>query len=150
MRTVQGLPFATGKAPLGQRNAFSSDRFTRVFLAVKIAGLTTEAVMDTGGAYLIIDPALADAIGLRHDTAIHGECIAIRGCACSGAVHRLPVTVIAAAGEALTFEATAFVPSLAPGEAWVLPSFLGWQGCLERIRFAIDPGEEVIYFGAVE
>ena len=47
-----------------------------------------------------------------------------------------------------TFEATAFVPELEHGETWPLPSYLGGQGCLDRIRFAVDPGDEVVYFGA--
>ena len=58
------------------------------------------------------------------------------------------MTLLATAGESLTFEATAFVPELDHGETWPLPSYLGWQGCLDRIRFAIDPVDEVVYFGA--
>jgi hypothetical protein len=65
-------------------------------------------------------------------------------------MHRVPVTLLATAGEPLTFEATAFVPELEHGETWPLPSYLGWQGCLDRIRFAVDPADEVVYFGAVE
>jgi hypothetical protein len=26
---------------------------------------------------------------------------------------------------------------------------LGWKGCLERIRWAIDPAEEIFYFGSL-
>ena len=29
---------------------------------------------------------------------------------------------------------------------WPGPSVIGWRGCLERMRFALDPGEEAFYF----
>jgi hypothetical protein len=61
----------------------------------------------------------------------------------------VPVTLVATGGESLTFEATAFLPETETQGDWALPSFLGWQGCLERIRFAVDPAEEVFYFGAL-
>jgi hypothetical protein len=77
------------------------------------------------------------------------ERVVIRGFSYRGTIHRVPVTILAEAGEALHFEATAFVPELDEGEHWPLPSYLGWQGCLERIRLALDPGTERAYFGAL-
>jgi hypothetical protein len=106
-------------------------------------------VIDTGGAFLVIDPELAAIVGADRDTAIAEERIHIRGFIRRGTIHRLPVTLVATAGVSLTFEATAFVPELEHGETWPLPSYLGWQGCLDRIRFAVDPADEVVYFGAV-
>lgn len=50
----------------------------------------------------------------------------------------------------MTFDVTAFVPHLTPGENWPFPTFLGWHCCLERIRFAIDPAEEKFYFGPTD
>jgi len=106
-------------------------------------------VVDTGGAFLLLDPQLAASLELERADAIGYERIQIRGFLHRGTVHRVPVTLLARAGESLTFEATAFVPELQDGETWPLPSYLGWQGCLDRIRFAVDPVEEVVYFGAV-
>jgi hypothetical protein len=42
----------------------------------------------------------------------------------------------------LETEATFFVSPDWPG-----PMVIGWKGCLEWIRFALDPGEDAIYFG---
>jgi hypothetical protein len=121
----------------------------RLFVEIQVADLPVGAVLDTGGAYLMLSPTVARDLGLDSASAIGRETIAIRGLAFGGAIHRVPVTLPATDGEPLTFHATAFVPELGAGERWPLPSYLGWQGCLERIRFAVDPGEELIYFGAV-
>ena len=44
-------------------------------------------------------------------------------------------------------EATFFIPKLAPGEVWPWPNFLGLEGFLSRLRFAVDAAENVFYFG---
>ena len=31
-------------------------------------------------------------------------------------------------------------------EDWPGPNVLGWKGCLERMRFALDPSDESFYF----
>jgi hypothetical protein len=56
--------------------------------------------------------------------------------------------LLAEAGGNLGFEATAFVPEQHEEEGWGdMPSILGFYGCLERIRMAIDPVTETFYFG---
>jgi hypothetical protein len=149
LRTASGQPFATGEAPWEARFALAGDRLTRLFVQVEVEGQRTSAVVDTGGAYLILNPEVADRLRLGRHALIHRDRLVIRGIACNGTVHRVPITLLATAGEPLTFGATAFVPELEHGETWPLPSYLGWQGCLDRIRFAVDPRDEVVYFGAV-
>jgi hypothetical protein len=57
--------------------------------------------------------------------------------------------LLAEEGENLAFEATAFVPEQHEEEGWSdMPSILGFYGCLERIRMAIDPVTETFYFGS--
>jgi hypothetical protein len=144
-----GAEFATGEFPCFMGHAWSGDRLTRLFVYVQIGNAQIPAVVDTGGAFFVIDPQLAAEIGVDRVNAIASERIQIRGYTQRGTVHRLPLTLLAAEGEPLTFEATAFVPELEHGDTWPLPSYLGWQGCLDRIRFAVDPADEVVYFGAV-
>jgi hypothetical protein len=144
-----GAAFATGQFPCFMDHAWSGDRLTRLFVYVQIGTAQIAAVVDTGGAFFVLDPQFARAIGVERGSAIARERIQIRGFAQHGTIHRLPLTLLAAAGDPLTFEATAFVPELEHGETWPLPSYLGWQGCLDRIRFAVDPADEVVYFGAV-
>ena len=143
--SAPGREFATGEARFTSRPAHTFDRLARIHLTVQIGAVHALAVLDTGGAYLVLDPVMAANVDIGEP--VHAERIAIRGFVYNGTVHRIPITIPAEAGEPLTFEATAFVPELAAGEAWPLPSYLGWQGCLERIRFAVDPRAERVYFG---
>ena len=147
--TASGEPFATGEARWNTRFALAGDKLARLFVQVEIDGLPASAVVDTGGAYLILNPEVADRLQLGRDAIIHRDQLFIRGMSCWGTVCRVPITLPATAGDPLTFEATAFVPELEHGETWPLPSYLGWQGCLDRIRFAVDPADEVVYFGAI-
>jgi hypothetical protein len=132
-----GEPFATGQLPCSSQPALPGERLTRLFLQVEIAGVTSPAVVDTGAAYLIVDPTIAGRVGLQHAAALDRDELVIRGFRCRGSLHRVPVTLVASDGESLTFEATAFLPETETQGDWTLPSFLGWQGCLERIRFAV-------------
>jgi hypothetical protein len=58
-----------------------------------------------------------------------------------GWLARLPLRLRANVGEDLTVEATWLVVPEWPG-----PTVLGWRGCLERFRWAIDPDDEAFYF----
>jgi hypothetical protein len=55
---------------------------------------------------------------------------------------RVPLILLASEGDELPVEATWFVSADWPG-----PLVIGWKGCLERLRFALDPGHESFYFG---
>jgi hypothetical protein len=146
LQTAYGEAFATGETRFTSQLAHAVDRLTRIHLPVYIGAVHANAVLDTG--YLVLDPAVAADVALGPP--VHADRMVIRGLVFTGTVHRVPVTIPADAGEPLTFEATAFVPELGPEEPWPLPSYLGWQGCLDRIRFAIDPSDERVYFGAVD
>lgn len=147
LRLVSGETFASGECPCSLRPTGGRTEMTRLFISLQIGGVTMDGVVDTGAPYLIVNPELAPALGLDHDAHLGRTRINIRGITTEGALHRLPVTLPATAGEALTFDATVFVPALRHGDLWDLPTFVGWFSCLERIRFAVDPVQEVIYFG---
>lgn len=143
-----GTPFTTGVCACTSRPAIEGELLTRLFVPVLIEGIETNAVIDTGGAYLLLHPEIALALELDTGSGLEVRTIAVRGQTYSGALHRVSLTFPATAGEGLAFEATAFVPDLAPGEVWTLPTYLGWHGCLERLRFAVDPVAEQFFFGA--
>jgi hypothetical protein len=44
-------------------------------------------------------------------------------------------------GSPLAVEATWFV-----ADGWPGPIVIGWKGCLERMRFALDPSADAFYF----
>jgi hypothetical protein len=48
-------------------------------------------------------------------------------------------------------DATVFILGPESEESWGdLPSFIGLNGCLERMRFAVDPTSDSFYFGPLE
>jgi hypothetical protein len=61
-----------------------------------------------------------------------------------GALYRGPITIPAEEADPLDLEATVF---LSPD--WRGPNFIGYQGLLQRIRFAVDPEVNLFYFGRI-
>lgn len=143
LQLASGEAFATGECPCRIGEARSGDLLTRLMIPIRLGEITTDAVLDTGGAYLIIHPELALELGLEPKDGLSGLRLSVRGSSIEGVLHRYPVTIPATAGASLTFEATVFVPS-----HWDLPAYLGWHGCLERLRIAVDPIAELLFFGA--
>ena len=115
-----GEPFASGACPFRDAFAGRGNEIPKVIVDIEINGIRTEAVVDTGGIYLIVHPDLVDvdpAEGLLHTH------VWLRG-------HRID-------------------GSLPPGDPmWLFPNYLGWHMCLERMRFALDPQDNMFYFGA--
>lgn len=66
-----------------------------------------------------------------------------------GGFHRIQISLLADEGEAVSIEATAFIPDLDQNltDEFLPRSFLGLTQCLEAVRFAIDPLSETFYFG---
>jgi hypothetical protein len=54
------------------------------------------------------------------------------------------VLFLATDGEPLSVDAICFT-----SESWPGPFVIGWKGCLERMRFGLDPSEEAFYFGSL-
>ena len=149
LRTHNSSVFAVGEAPCFLRAVNDGESLTRVWMHVAVGESRVAAVLDTGGAYFILTPELARDAEWHIGAPFARERVRIRGITREGTLHRLDLTLVADSGESVTFDATAFVPELEEDDVWPLPSYLGWQGCLERVRLAIDPGDETVYFGPV-
>src|SRR5215467_12906582 len=148
LRFSDGEVFATGAQPYLSRSIRAADPSNRIIVEVEIGGLRTSAVIDTGAPYVVLDPSLAQVLGVNLRTALFSTILSIRGHRVQGSLHRMNLTFLADEGEEITVEATVFIPQVDTG-SWALPSFIGWTGCLERLRFAVDPLDETFYFGAV-
>ena len=110
-------------------------------------------MIDTGGLFFVCTPEIAMQLGLY---SIQGsyENVSIRGYKIFGTVCRLDLMFEATEGLSMVVDVTAFIPDKSYVGNWVLPLFIGWTGCLERIRFAIDPPTQadlggIFYFGSV-
>ena len=143
---ANGETFATGGIKYEYRPATPRETTNRIILEVQIEGVTTQAVVDTGAPYVICAPTIAERAGVDSTLALARQTMLVRGMRLEGFVVRLNMTLKAEIGEDLTVDATVFVPEVP--EYWGdFPSFIGLTGFLERIRFAVDPNEDMFYFG---
>jgi hypothetical protein len=147
--TQHNTPFTTGSIKYLYEAIPPDTRNLRVILSIWIEGVETTAVIDTGAPYLVVHPRIAMMIGLSPLIAEDVIKLEVRGVKYRGGLHRLKVGFFAEEGENVSFEATAFVPEVSH-DTWSeqgLPTFLGIGQCLDRIRFAFDPGDDRFYFG---
>lgn len=143
-----GESFATGVINyyIGQQDEVDTDRLC---IKVQIGGKHTIAVIDTGGYYVICDPELATFLSPLLIDPLGDTKLEIRGVKFHGKLYRLAVILPAKEGSSLEVDSTVFIPELRPEQKWNLPSFLGFHGFLERIRFAVDPDRSLFYFGGL-
>ena len=146
--TLGGEPFAVGAAkyladwPDGPGQS-------RIIVRVGLSGLGPPilALIDTGAPWCLFHRDIAESAGLLDG---HGEVVTMhtaRGLA-RGRLERAVVTLLADSEYAasLAVDATVLVDP-----DWLGPSFIGYNGLLERIRFAVDPRAEEsrFYFGGI-
>ena len=144
-----GETFATGSTPYLYHPGSEYESTPRIILSVRLERIDTPAFVDTGGIYVLCSPEVAQAIPLRQGEGIPtGNLRTARG-NFIGELHRVPLTLLPLEGEKLTIEATVFVPQADLGWPEGLPCILGMSGCLERLRFAIDPSTDTFYFGEI-
>ncbi len=144
-----GRVFATGVASYSYRPARGEEKYPRIHLDLRLGNVETSGFVDTGGVFLLCSPEIGKSMQLSPENALGQERISWRGNILAGTLHRIPITFLAEAGEDLVFEVTAFVPRLTADQEWIegFPLILGMHGCLEFMRFAIDPTDDTFYFG---
>lgn len=141
--------FATGATRYDDFHP-GEEHLARVVLTVIVDGhLTVQAIVDTGAPWCILAPEITERLGMsEHIDYTPEEELLIRGTRYVGNLFRMRIGLLADyGGEDLEVDATVFVPTLHPGESWYYPNFIGLDGFLNRIRFAVDPEESAFYFG---
>jgi hypothetical protein len=152
---ADGEAFATGAARyLYSGSSESEAGELRIAVPVKIEEQRTDAVVDTAADWSVCHPELAGLLQLDPAAALFRITYNIRGNRIKGGVYLLDLHLLAqqGRGSSLQLEAKVFVPDSDPVNldlaARVLPrSLLGLMGCLELVRFAVDPFGQVFYFG---
>jgi hypothetical protein len=147
LRFADGRSFACGVCAFYDRHLKDSSTLPRIVLSIAVGRLRVAAIVDTGEAYFICAPELAQALDLSRYESLGTNDLIIRGIKYRGDLYRVDIQFLADAGTSLDLAVTAFVPRLLPGEEWHFPSFLGLQGCLEFLRFAVDPASNTFFFG---
>jgi hypothetical protein len=101
------------------------------------------ALLDTGSEWCVLPYDLAVELGADLELLPAPSSLHTRFGLLSGTLGRLTIRFAAADGEPLEVDATCFA-----SEEWLGPMVVGWKGCLERMRFGLDPSEQSFYFGA--
>jgi hypothetical protein len=143
--------FAQGSVHYRFKSESPSAQNNRIFLPISIDGLRTEAALDTGAIYLIVNPELTEDLGLGSDREKESTCVNIRGVDFHGSLMRVQLEFEAEFGLGCQIQATLFLPEVEEIEKWKsyrLPNFLGFSYCMERLRFALDAENDLFYFGA--
>ncbi|MEM7537109.1 MAG: hypothetical protein AAF639_33355 [Chloroflexota bacterium] len=105
-------------------------------------------IVDTGAPWCILDPLLFKQVEWSAEPLHKLQApLNIRGLNYQGWLYRMPIRFEALIGEAQEVPATVFVPDLLPDDEWRFPNFIGLDGFLNRIRFAVDPASNLFYFG---
>src|SRR5689334_6508834 len=99
-----GTPFSSGCCDYICARVTPGESTDRLFLPIQVAGLPTMAVLDTGAAFLVIDPNLLDNIGDSIGERIMRYRLFVRGYEVRGALHRVNLRLHATTGEALEEE----------------------------------------------
>jgi hypothetical protein len=94
--------------------------------------------------WCIFEPTVGDFTRESFDQVSEEVRLSTRIGTFEGALYRGPLFVPALEGEPLDVEATVFV-----SPEWRGPNFIGYQGLLQRIRFAVDPEVKLFYFGRI-
>jgi hypothetical protein len=142
-----GRAFAQGACHCSFR-PLASGAANRILVRVQVEQIEEEAAVDTGGVYLVCSQTVAGFLRTSlGDYPIGRDTVRVRGLAVEGTLHRVRLSLLAEAGrgESLDLEVTAFLPF--PDAPYALPTMLGLTGCLECLRFAVDPASDMFYFG---
>lgn len=112
-----------------------------VAITCRVEGLAIRSLLDTASEWCVLRWETAIALGWSAVSSGPPVPLSSRFGQVEGWLERLSLSFPAEEGVTLEIEATWFI-----SEDWPGPPVLGWKGCLERLRFALDPGEEWFYF----
>jgi hypothetical protein len=145
LRAADGSQFTVGRAQFVDRIDSATEDTTKISVKIEPIALGDMilAQLDTGAPWLVLHSDVAAAMALLDGD---GPVVNLttRSGMVTGRLERTTVNIPADEGDALEVEATAFV-----SPEWTAGTFLGYSGFLERIRFAIDPQENMFHFGPV-
>lgn len=145
MLDKQGQPFTTSLTQFSD-HVPGHEHEARIGVPIQVGAFENQvlAVVDTAAHWCVVDKQIAEAAGFDLSDG-EKDTLSTRRGPIQGTIVRDYITLLADQGDSLRVEATIFVPD---GDCWEgQPSFLGYQGFLERVRFAVSPISNEFYFG---
>ena len=145
LKKADGADFACSRITYLDR--YDSGADNRICVGVKFDTLPkTLAIIDTGAPWCVLNREQAQVLDPDYKTqALQTKSLTIRGFQIDGVLIRIPITLCAEKGRDITIEGTVFIPD----DEFNIPNFIGLDGLLCRIRFAIDPENNDFYFGPI-
>jgi hypothetical protein len=120
----------------------------RIYLEVQPGTLPCPvlALVDTAAPWCIFTPAIGKILRESFEPESKSDVrLSTRLGWYWGRLYRGPLTFPVLEGEPMEIDATVFLSAEWPGD-----NFLGYEGLLQRMRFAIDPRVNRFYFGHLE
>ena len=102
------------------------------------------AKIDTAAPWCIFTAQIGRALRSDFRPLSEGLLLSTRLGSFRGSLYLVPVTFPALEGEPLLVDATAFV-----SPHWQGGNFIGYEGLLQKLRFAVDPENNLFYFGRI-
>jgi hypothetical protein len=138
-------PFATGMSVYHDSDSETPQQPPRIVVHIQPNPLAIPvlATLDTAAPWCILKPQIGALIAADLDSAPGSVRLSTRLGTIEGRLYRGSLKLLAQEGESLDLEVTFF---LSPH--WQGGNFLGYEGALERARFAVDPRANLFYFGA--
>jgi len=118
----------------------------RIYVKFRPQGIEASflALLDTGGHFCILNREIVKSFQDRLSDPVQRTALQTARGLIEGDLYLYTIELISEAGESLDVPATIFV-----SPEWHAPSFLGYSGILDRLRFSVDPGVNHFYFGAL-
>ncbi|MDH4187342.1 MAG: hypothetical protein OEV08_10110 [Nitrospira sp.] len=138
--------FTTGLCRYQDDLSGQSSNNSKLFIEVKVGDLdfAVWAMVDTGAPYCIFEPEIPNELGYLFQPN-NPTTLSTRFGPIIGTLHRIDLTLLANSGQSLVVSSTCLVPQALPSE-WK-GNFIGYVGCLQRFRFAVDPSNNTFHFG---
>ncbi len=151
------------------------EKLARIVLHIYVGDYqdSIPAIIDTASPWCILNPSIFEIEEVKNCAVYPTDVnLLIRGERQKGKLYNLPIRLEALKGKSLDVPSVVFVPTLSKDdentpteiievcpcchretgrqyteEVWNKPNFIGLDGFLNRIRFAIQPSENLFFFG---
>lgn len=138
-----GSRFASGCARYLDKDPGQSSLSAKIHVRMRFDdSFSTLAILDTGADWSVIQTDVARALGLLERDG-EPKTLTSRLGRHHGKLVRVSAELEAEEGESVQLESTVFVC-----DDWPAGTFVGYNGLLERVRFAVDPENNTFLFGA--
>lgn len=147
MLELAGAPFTTGALTYFDEDPDRRRPHASIYVPGAIplpdgASVTVLAFVDTGAPYFIVGPDIIDALSLRPLAATARIVLSTRFGQIEGFLDTVDLEIPAEEGDSLRFSVTVFA-----AETWTAGAFLGYEGCIANINFAVQPRLNRLFFG---